>query len=227
MIFKHRVDEGHCRRSSKCVYRLFVFHFTLIIGLKKYHYRIQIYMFKCDNCDYKTNRKYNYDRHIKGCYSKIKCIYCGSLFIIDKKLEIHMENCDYKQKSICYMCNKKFSSIGNLNKHLKKCKSTTYECLFCEKLFSTTNELKKHTMLCVHEVTKFDQYINDTSITDTNNITNDDTTNKLLNFGKEDLSGITVEKLRQCFLNPRNAISNLTRMMHFDKNHPENANIRI
>jgi len=135
-----------------------------------------------------------------------------------------MENCSYKQNSICHVCNKKFSNVGNLNKHMKKCKLRTHKCSFCEKFFSEINELKKHIILCVQEVTKFDQYINDTSNTVT---TNNDTTNKLLNFGKEDLSGITVEKLSQCYLDPKNAISNLTRIMHFNKNYPQNANIMI
>jgi hypothetical protein len=61
------------------------------------------------------------------------------------------------------------------------------------------------------------------------NITNNIDNSKhitVLNFGSEKIDYINASMLLQCYTDPDNAISNISKIIHFNPNHPENHNVR-
>lgn len=93
-------------------------------------------MFTCSKCNGKftTKRNYNYHTDNKVCEKKcgdFKCNECGTNYKYKSSLKRHLmkvhkipendidiDNCSSTEYT-CSLCNKKFVSKGNLNKHLK------------------------------------------------------------------------------------------------------------
>jgi hypothetical protein len=164
-----------------------------------------------------------------------------SIFPTRDKLKIHEKKCTNRLKCKCYICGKTYKQRYNLNKHMKKCKEkNTHSCILCEESFLSKEMLMEHVLVCAKSKTKVEnpvvQNINNNNSTTTidnsvNSVTNNNITINntiaLVSFGKENLSFITAEKLKKCFVDPKNAIKNLTQMIHFSIDHMENANIRI
>ena len=197
--------------------------------------------FFCENCEYSTDRKYRYERHItnkNGCKHiiTIPCRYCKKTFVTNIVCQKHQTKCPNKKNRICKYCNKQYSRVSGLHEHFQTCKKNPlnyikqndkldYKCCYCD-LFFTKVDLQKHVGIC-NSANNASNNINsniDNSTTINNKITNNVA---ILNFGNEDLSHITAQKLQQCFLDPKNSISKLIEMIHYDTTHPENNNFKI
>ena len=110
----------------------------------------------------------------------------------------------------CEFCEKTFSRNDNLQRHLKnRCKSRNDEDTEIEKL-------KKK----IEELSKTNENLEKRSTININN-------NIQLNpFGKENLEYIKEELLRNAIKVPHFGLPNLIRLIHFNKDHPENMNVK-
>ena len=118
-------------------------------------------MYKCNYCNYTSNKKYNINLHsnIKHRNSDINDD------IIQK------ENLSY----ICHKCNKKLTTKYNLQRHLTTCKGfiNPLECQKCNKVFSSASSKCRHAKTCKAHIKHPDitpSIIN--NITNNNSITN-------------------------------------------------------
>ena len=168
--------------------------------------------------------------------SKITSNNSNFLICSSKKLQNTPQNVVNKQ---CSYCCKEFSRIDNLNRHLKTCKMKnnvlsenkelreTVEKLLIEcsemknLLKNTTNETKKSTVL-QHSIS--DNNNNTNSL----NTTNNNNTIIINNYGEEDTKYITSDFILKLLKNkPFKAIPEMIKHTHFNKEHPENQNIKI
>jgi hypothetical protein len=129
-------------------------------------------MFKCLDCNYNSNRKYNLKTHI----------------LRKHKREIKEEECikiekEKKENSLtCSKCNKEFKNKQNLNNHLKICKevSNKLECHYCHKVYASISSKSHHLKICRVKKEQENKEKNELSIVPnniTNNITNNVTNN--------------------------------------------------
>jgi hypothetical protein len=136
-------------------------------------------MFKCLDCDYNSNRRYNLKTHI----------------LRKHKREIKEEECikiEDKEKSLkCLKCNKEFKSKQGLNYHINICKevSNKLECEYCHKVYSSPSSKCNHLKICrvklsslievkkeANEVLEENTIINNINNGTINNITNNNIT---------------------------------------------------
>jgi ribosomal protein L37AE/L43A len=87
--------------------------------------------FSCEKCNYKSSRKYNYNRHLLKC-KPTNNAHC------DIKDTSHKHN-EQKPKYTCNICNKIYMSRNGLWKHKIKCKSTYNNHQYNEPNPETTN----------------------------------------------------------------------------------------
>ena len=117
--------------------------------------------FRCETCNYTTDRKFLYDRHKKnknGCKKKTVCKYCPRIFTSDVTCQKHQKKCPNKKKRICKYCGKQFTRVSSLHLHFKTCKKKNdnldqtpcqvYLCPFCHDNFNKTDEFKTHIEIC-------------------------------------------------------------------------------
>jgi len=203
--------------------------------------------YKCDRCAKLFNKKYDYTSHINR---KFKCAEnLQKLTEINQNLP-KSENSNHK----CNYCGKEFCNKYTLERHLndrckiKKDDTNKKEEIFQLLLKKMEDSNKKQIDELKNEIIKLKKEIaNKHNTTNTNNstmnnignqINNTNNTNnqqniiKQLNInlvahGKEDLSFLTEERLKTLFYKGFKSIENLTEMVHFDKNRPENHNIYI
>ena len=135
-------------------------------------------MFKCLDCDYKSNRKYNLKTHI----------------LRKHKREIKEEECikiekEKKENSLkCLKCNKEFRSKQGLNYHIKICKevSNKLECHYCHKVYASISSKSHHLKICrvkkEQENKEKNKVPNNITNNITNNVTNNITNNITINF---------------------------------------------
>ena len=112
--------------------------------------------------------------------------------------------------------NKKFDES---NKNIINC----FNCKFCNKYFSRKDSLSRHVKNCKH---KHDIILSDNNYKNNNTINN--TFNILVcNYGSEDRSLLTREFLINLLNSPYSAATKMIEMLHFNKDYPENMNIRL
>ena len=108
----------------------------------------------CPFCD-KTSDNYkhlvSFHRHYRfHDENKGQCEEWGKIFGGKKSLQGHVLLVHLKEtKSVCVTCNKPFSKMSNLSKHLKTYKekqdsSEETKCQICKKIFSKEGNLTKH-----------------------------------------------------------------------------------
>jgi hypothetical protein len=151
---------------------------------------------------------------------------------------------------ICSKCDKTFVRKFNLDRHLSRkntCIKTIPVCNICLKVFKTKKKLNRHKhnkSLCVKsqenemaylkyeiELPKHQRSlstaigtINHGTINNTDNSTN--TINIVLPFGEENPKYVTKVKLSKIIDHCNNSFRYLGEHMHFNKDPPENQNIR-
>ena len=191
--------------------------------------------FQCDICGYKTKYKCNYNKHRlnkNSCKKKVSCLFCEKNFQRDKSLKNHLKTCWFRTQKKCKFCKKKFARIYNLKEHLNKCKSRQsnelFKCYICKQEFNDKKSVIQHMTSCLLKsglTSASSQTITNNTVNNVVNQTNN--TNIILNFGNEHLSYLTADNLKKCYIDPKNAISNLVKMIHYNQQFPENSNIRI
>ena len=158
-----------------------------------------------------------------------------------------------KKNMTCQKCLKNFKSSKGLKKHQTKCKgvSNPLECHYCHRVFATAQSKFKHLKICqireVQELVEKNCIINHNTNTQTNNNNIQNIYNinnytssyrnysyndveiemdveNINDFGKEDISYIDPEKMRQISLNFD--FKAYIYEKHFNQEHPENHNIR-
>jgi glutaredoxin-related protein len=162
-------------------------------------------IYTCKKCKKTFKQKGHYSNHLKRLRP------CISIDL------------DTKTKFACKYCDKEYPYKYNLNRHLKVCKEK-------ENLYDVINVLKDEVANLRDQLkTTINNTMNKT--VNNNNTYND---NKQINynislqlneFGKEDLSYIKGDELDQLLALPGSAVQQLVKLIHCNKDHPENCNI--
>ena len=134
---------------------------------------------------------------------------------------------DCLKSRICEYCNKTFTRKSGLIKHLKICeKKKEDDNLKIKKLEEENSKLLETVEKLMYE-SKGNIINNNT----TNNNTTDNSTHinviSLNNYGSEDTQYITKEYLMGLLEKPFKSIPELIKYTHFNKEHPENHNIKL
>ena len=140
----------------------------------------------------------------------------------------------------CPYCSKEYSNKGNLNKHLKSCKIKKKELeditLQHEK---EKNELMETVEKLIIECSEMKNIIecnknmgshNNSHNTNSHNTTNNTTNNiiNINNYGDENTKYITSDYIINLLINKTfKAIPELIKLTHFNKDYPENQNIKL
>jgi hypothetical protein len=137
-------------------------------------------MFRCSSCDYKSNRKYNLQKHIKNIHnrdatdeeiaktqitSEITQITISDTQNTIPNTQITIPNtqitiCFEKENLVCPKCQKNFKTSHGFKKHSDHCKgvSNILECHFCHHIFPSQQCKSQHIKRCkikkLHEETQ-------------------------------------------------------------------------
>jgi uncharacterized C2H2 Zn-finger protein len=145
------------------------------------------------------------------------------------------------EQNVCPKCKKIYKTKKHLTKHEKICKGIDeLTCSRCMTSFTTRAAKHKHIKLnkcnarsIVHARTQTIQnttYNNIQNIQNqniTNNIDNSITNNLIINnFGSERIDHISEEDIKQILQSGTNTVPLYIKKKHFDKNFPENQNIK-
>lgn len=214
-------------------------------------------MFRCENCNYSTNVKCNFNKHLKT-KKHIKTCEINDVISLVKKKGIKNDpkraqmSTKYKlgtqsehkhsTKNLlfeCDHCKATFSSKPILKRHQNRyCKKVKSDSSLVTKLIEEKKELYGKIEALLEENGKIINTINTSSkgntIYNVNNINTDNSTNiqqtnniVIRNYGNEDLSHLTKNMMDQLISAPGDMIKNLTRLIHFNIDKPENMNMYI
>ena len=188
----------------------------------------------CEFCTYKTTRKYNLIRHHNNKHSNKDQILINkeNVTVFEENVmneqEKNNNNIDENDNNFyCLKCGKKYKTEKYLNNHLIKCNGlSVLQCPRCMKLFShrsnKSNHIKNINCSANSIFNNKEQTIN------INNITNNITNIYINNFGSERKDYIKFDdiikimKISKLFIIPE-----YIRIKHFNKDFPENHNIKF
>ena len=148
-----------------------------------------------------------------------------------KNTENNTKNISNKE---CHYCCKEFSRVDSLTRHLKVCKSKK-KTENQDKITLLEKEkeelLKTVEKLLIECSNKSNNNTINTNNSNNSNNTNSNNTNNTIiinNYGDEDTKYITKEFIVNLLANkPFKAIPEMIKHTHFNKEHPENQNIKI
>ena len=142
-------------------------------------------MLKCSYCDYKSNKKYNLNRHMVSKHNNDKyknatinhkndTIYNTNATINHKNDTIYNKNAITDNK--CSKCSKILSSKQYLEKHILICKgvSNPLECHLCHKILANRGSKSTHLKTCKGILIK--EPSTELTLTSNNTIINNDNT---------------------------------------------------
>ena len=174
----------------------------------------------CPRCNYMTNKLSHLKNHLerkficKPIYTDISVKEICEEYKLDLGKNNHSDSLiDHSNQNICNFCNKKLSSKSNLRRHLKTCKKNTSSI----KINELENKIKTiENNICVN-------------ITNNSNNYNYHQTNNIIinNYGSENLSYLTPEKMIKLISPPYSSIKKLNSLIHLNDDHPENHNLVI
>ena len=183
----------------------------------------------CPRCNYMTNKISHLKNHLnrkficKPIYTDISVEEICNEYNIKFEKKNHFDQLKYdsnkNNKYICHYCNQKLSTKSNLRRHIKTCKKN----ISCLKIQELENKIKNiENNICVNITNNQNNYNYDNSNTynQTNNII-------INNYGSENLSYITPEKMLKLISPPYSSIKKLNSLIHLNDEHPENHNLVI
>jgi hypothetical protein len=153
-------------------------------------------MFCCETCKYKSNRKFNLQKHIKNIHNREatdKELTIEQISSVVEQISPQTEQISSVVEQIsskngtniiqvtntnlaCQKCLKNFKSFKGLKKHQNKCKgvSNPLECHYCHRIFATAQSKSKHLKICkIKEVHKLvETHVVNNNNTQYNNVTN-------------------------------------------------------
>ena len=208
--------------------------------------------FFCEECEYTTNKKYNLIRHQNNKHFKKelkitnedKHIQNEDKHITNEDKHItnedkHITNEDIhiidEIKYNCKKCNKNYKTKKYLIEHEKICNGLNIlTCPKCMTTFSTTSNKSRHikTNNCkaksiIHLVNKETDNENKPNLYINGNNNNNIINNTIINnFGNERTDYITFDDMIQIFKCGDNIIPKYIELKHFNKEFPENHNIK-
>jgi len=158
--------------------------------------------YSCERCHYTSNKKSNYSNHLN-------------------------------RKSTCESIHSSIS-IEELLKELNS-KSSTYSCIKCDKCFKTPQSKYQHQINCKHNnlLDSCKQTIINNTTTNSNNTTNIENQNNInliINFDNYTSEHLDIEKFKEeCrkTLSSNSIIEYYIKQIFFNKEYPENMNIKL
>lgn len=199
---------------------------------------MNIKKYVCKLCDYDTDTKYCLISHLQ---KKKRC--SDSKDYSREELIKELTEKEYNDLTYdCQYCNKKFNDRSNRQKHQKICKQAPLDSQQVNPIqqekqditINTTQELRemrqemqdmRKTIGELATQLRRSPYTNNTII---NNNLNAQTVNITMNnYGNENLTHLTHDFLSHCLLNPKKGLASLIETIHYNKDIPENHNIRF
>ena len=198
--------------------------------------------YKCARCLKDFGLKSDYTRHIN---KKFPCkeVAPKCTESAPKCTKIGEKNNDTNDEIKCNYCGKVFTRGSSLTRHIdSRCKVKKYNDNRMEEMMTILIELKESNKalkesdkknkeemeILKKEVVNYKKIINNTQNIGTQNIQNNNTINlKILAYGKEDTSKITVNDYKRILGRGMNSVPAFVEKLHFDKNTPENHNVYI
>ena len=205
-------------------------------------------MFRCEICNFSTTLKTNYTRHLN---TKKHIKNSGKMKTIKDSTQELFQN-DHKMTTNDH---KMTTNDHKMTTNNSKKSSNNFFCTFCSKSFSTKPHLRRHQLhyckqynnennlkeqLKIEKIEKkklykkIEELLVDNGKAIIHNVNNNTTINNIQqnnivinNYGDEDLSHITDSVLEKLICTPGDMINNLTKMIHFNVNKPENMNMYI
>jgi phage FluMu protein Com len=182
----------------------------------------------CKRCGYIATTKASLIRHLQ---SKTPCITEND----DSPREVLIEQLqrrEHKTDTVqCPSCNKVLAK-SNISRHRKVCKNSMTQNMVqvpietLENLQAQIDELRGE----LQKQKDSSGASTSTSIVNNTNNTNTTINNtyniQLNNFGHENMSCLTPELLTYCLSNPKKGMSSLIETIHYNKDYPENQNLR-
>ena len=161
---------------------------------------------QCKKCEKNLSNKRNYNNHIKICKGKInklECMYCKEIFTCPPHKYRHQKTCKLVTKNDLTSSDLVIQNINN----------------------NITNNNDNRKITNNKQITNNDnrQIINNN---DNRQITNNITL-QIKNFGDENKDYITNAFLLQCYKNGYYGLVEMIENVYFNKEHPENHNVRI
>ena len=209
---------------------------------------------KCAVCNYKTNKKYNLERHHnakhnsdlfeENGFAKIgKNVHPNGKIVHPKRKIVHPnEKIVHHLENICKKCNKSYKTLKSLIKHEETCKGIDdLTCPRCMISFSSRssksnhmkrNNCKPRSIIYARKTNLENEIVNYNTI---NNIesqynigTQNNVTNNIYvnNYGNERIDYLNYEKMLEIFKKAYDIPSLLTKEIHFNEEFPENNNIK-
>lgn len=194
----------------------------------------------CTSCNYFSDRKYNLTKHIANKHIKNTDI-CESVKSVKigkpgENVTQDGENVTLSGESAsifaCQKCSKVYKSKRYLNHHEQNCKGIDeLTCSRCMKSFTLRQHKSRHIKAnnckprsIIHARTNIQNIYN-------NNVDNSVTNNNVINlninnYGSERIDHISYEDIKTFLLSGINTIPKYIEKKHFDKDFPENINIK-
>nr|QDY52326.1 hypothetical protein 6_38 [Mimiviridae sp. ChoanoV1] len=189
-------------------------------------------IYNCECCNYKTNLKPHYYRHLKTNkhkknQEKIDANNVKSINNSDTSTKTHQKppKIDKACEFVCEYCFRGFTRKDVLNKHIFR------SCRVKKKMDSGDKDIK----MIIEEHNKekdklyeyIDKLIDKTGDTNINIEKQMNNTINLNNFGEEDTSHITTDYKLKLLSLPYGMIQNMIEKIHFNNKKPENKNIAL
>jgi hypothetical protein len=192
--------------------------------------------YTCKRCGFQTKAKCHLISHLRR---KNQCE--ALLEDIDNEVlinELIIVNVDGKY--LCKYCSRRFNNRGNKYKHELICKKKIIEDTQTNKTEVEMEKMLDRIQLLERKLLQLNQQHVTNNISITNNHNNVDNkqinnnivnqkinkqVNNIKNFGSENIDYLTKDFLNSCLLT--NNIVPLIENIHFDKEHPENHNVKL